>query len=199
MQATNGTVIASIANDPNVVGAFDGTTMDSDGNLWIAHWGGGRVSQWEVRGAEPAKMLREIEIPGATQITSLVRARTDSVSRLNGLVRWTLLCRLVGWLAGVRLRVHGRTRVCVVALLMCPLTDVWRTKAARPVRDVCFYRAIRASPLRRRKSPRWLRFPRDGARSNGTTPAHVWSSHNRWPGGSDMMTDSDRQVATMVV
>ena len=55
-------------------GYFDGTTMDADGHLWIAHWGGGCVSQWEVRGGQPARRLRSIGIPGAQQITSLVRA-----------------------------------------------------------------------------------------------------------------------------
>jgi sugar lactone lactonase YvrE len=37
----------------------DGMSMDTDGCLWVAHWGGGRISQFDTRGAR----LRSIELP----------------------------------------------------------------------------------------------------------------------------------------
>ncbi len=47
-------------------GTPDGMTMDSDGNIWIAFWGGGSVRQFDQHGEE----LRQINLP-ATQITSM--------------------------------------------------------------------------------------------------------------------------------
>jgi sugar lactone lactonase YvrE len=38
----------------------DGAVTDADGNLWIAHWGAGRVSAWSPE----AKLLRSVEVPG---------------------------------------------------------------------------------------------------------------------------------------
>jgi D-xylonolactonase len=71
--ASNGSVVARAGGDGQG-GFFDGTVFDADGHLWIAHWGGGCVSQWEVSGGgQPARRIRCIEIPGAQQITSLVR------------------------------------------------------------------------------------------------------------------------------
>ena len=46
-------------------GSPDGMTVDSDGGLWVAHWGGGRVSRFDERG----KWERSIELP-ASRITS---------------------------------------------------------------------------------------------------------------------------------
>ncbi len=50
----------------------DGMTMDAEGGLWIAHWGGGRVSRF----TSDAELERSIELP-ASQITSCVFAGPD--------------------------------------------------------------------------------------------------------------------------
>jgi D-xylonolactonase len=47
-------------------GTPDGMTMDSDGNIWIAFWGGGCVRQFDPQGQQ----LRQIDLP-ATQVTSM--------------------------------------------------------------------------------------------------------------------------------
>ncbi|OCA81565.1 SMP-30/gluconolaconase/LRE domain protein [Bacillus sp. FJAT-27225] len=51
---------------PDGEGFPDGMTIDSEGHLWIAHWGGGKVSRWN-----PATGIKvtEIEIP-AVNVTS---------------------------------------------------------------------------------------------------------------------------------
>lgn len=46
-------------------GTPDGMTLDADGGLWVAHWGGGRVSRFTSNG----EMERSIELP-ASQVTS---------------------------------------------------------------------------------------------------------------------------------
>lgn len=46
-------------------GAPDGMTLDAGGGLWVAHWGGGRVSRFTPEG----KLDRAIALP-ASQITS---------------------------------------------------------------------------------------------------------------------------------
>ncbi|MBL8270172.1 SMP-30/gluconolactonase/LRE family protein [Steroidobacter sp.] len=46
-------------------GSPDGMTVDSEGGLWVAHWGGGRVSRFDEQG----KLQRSIELP-ASQITN---------------------------------------------------------------------------------------------------------------------------------
>ena len=46
-------------------GAPDGMTLDADGGLWVAHWGGGRVSRFMPDG----QLDRSISLP-ASQITS---------------------------------------------------------------------------------------------------------------------------------
>jgi xylono-1,5-lactonase len=46
-------------------GTPDGMTLDADGGLWVAHWGGGRVSRFTPEG----KLDRAIALP-ASQITS---------------------------------------------------------------------------------------------------------------------------------
>lgn len=53
---------------PTGVGAPDGMTIDSEGMLWIAHWGGGRVSRWNP---DTAQLLSEIHVP-ALNVTSCV-------------------------------------------------------------------------------------------------------------------------------
>lgn len=45
---------------PKGIGDPDGMTIDSEGMLWIAHWGGFRVSRWNPQNG---KMLEEILLP----------------------------------------------------------------------------------------------------------------------------------------
>ncbi|HEX6259993.1 MAG TPA: SMP-30/gluconolactonase/LRE family protein [Woeseiaceae bacterium] len=54
---------------PKEWGYPDGMTVDTDGGLWIAHWGGGRVSRFTPEGA----LDRVVTLP-ASQITSCVFA-----------------------------------------------------------------------------------------------------------------------------
>ena len=51
---------------PREMGLPDGMTIDTDGMLWIAHYGGGRVCQWNP---ETAEVLQTIEVP-AKQTTA---------------------------------------------------------------------------------------------------------------------------------
>lgn len=41
-------------------GLPDGCTRDAEGHLWVAHWGGSRVSRWDVR---TGRRLQEIHLP----------------------------------------------------------------------------------------------------------------------------------------
>lgn len=50
---------------PNDWGYPDGLTIDSEGSLWVAHWGGGRLSRFDPDGA----LERTINLP-VSQITS---------------------------------------------------------------------------------------------------------------------------------
>jgi sugar lactone lactonase YvrE len=50
---------------PEEWGFPDGMTVDAEGGLWIAHWGGGRVSRFTPDG----KLDRDVRLP-ASQITS---------------------------------------------------------------------------------------------------------------------------------
>ena len=45
---------------PEETGHPDGMTIDEDGNLWIALWGGGAVSKWDP---ETGRMLEKYELP----------------------------------------------------------------------------------------------------------------------------------------
>ena len=45
---------------PRSLGAPDGMTIDAEGNLWIALWGGSAVSCWDPENGE---LLRTIEVP----------------------------------------------------------------------------------------------------------------------------------------
>lgn len=54
----------------------DGMTFDAEGGLWIAHWGGSRVSRFDAH----ARIERDIRLP-ATQITSMAFAG-DALDRL---------------------------------------------------------------------------------------------------------------------
>ena len=62
-QISNRRVVIEI---PKEKGSPDGMTIDSDGNLWIAHWGGHGVYQWNP---ESGKLLQKIEVP-APNVTS---------------------------------------------------------------------------------------------------------------------------------
>lgn len=54
-------------------GAPDGMTIDEDGMLWIAHWGGAQVSRWNP---ETGKKLTSIPIP-ALNVTSCTFGDSD--------------------------------------------------------------------------------------------------------------------------
>jgi sugar lactone lactonase YvrE len=47
-------------------GKPDGMTIDEEGMLWVAHWGGGRVSRWDPK---QGRQIAEIEVP-APNVTS---------------------------------------------------------------------------------------------------------------------------------
>ncbi|WP_182914201.1 SMP-30/gluconolactonase/LRE family protein [Paenibacillus sp. 1011MAR3C5] len=53
---------------PPAEGYPDGMTIDNEGMLWIAHWGGGKVSRFDP---DTGKRLAEIEVP-ALYVTSCV-------------------------------------------------------------------------------------------------------------------------------
>ncbi len=53
---------------PDGEGIPDGMTIDADGNLWVAQWGGYKVSKWNPKTGE---RLGEIAVP-AKQVTSCV-------------------------------------------------------------------------------------------------------------------------------
>jgi len=58
---------------PESLGWPDGMTSDSDGNLWIAMWGGAQVTQWNPK---TGKMLEQISVP-ALQTSSCVFGGKD--------------------------------------------------------------------------------------------------------------------------
>jgi sugar lactone lactonase YvrE len=51
---------------PEADGLPDGMTIDAEGMLWVAHWGGGRVTRWDPRAG---RLLDTIRVP-ASQVTS---------------------------------------------------------------------------------------------------------------------------------
>ncbi|MEK3883597.1 SMP-30/gluconolactonase/LRE family protein [Paenibacillus sp. PL2-23] len=53
---------------PSNAGSPDGMTIDAEGQLWIAHWGGGRVSRWNP---DTGELLGELAVP-APNVTSCV-------------------------------------------------------------------------------------------------------------------------------
>jgi len=61
-------VAISAAGDEGTKGFLDGCTLDADGHLWVAHWGGSCVTEWDV---EAGKKLRTIEVPDAPNTTSV--------------------------------------------------------------------------------------------------------------------------------
>lgn len=68
-------------NSPNVIihfdggqGVPDGMSIDNDGNLWIAHWGGGRLSHWNPH---TGTKIGEIHVP-CSNVTSCTFGGTDN-------------------------------------------------------------------------------------------------------------------------
>lgn len=57
---------------PTSWGSPDGMTFDADGGLWIAHWGGSRISRFDPSG----RVERSIALP-ASQVTSMAFAGDD--------------------------------------------------------------------------------------------------------------------------
>jgi sugar lactone lactonase YvrE len=52
---------------PKSLGYPDGSTIDSEGKLWIALWNGGCVTRWDL---QTGQLLAKIETPGALNVTS---------------------------------------------------------------------------------------------------------------------------------
>jgi len=51
---------------PNEMGSPDGMTIDQEGMIWVAHWGGSRVTRWDPH---IGKQLDEVRVP-APNVTS---------------------------------------------------------------------------------------------------------------------------------
>ena len=51
-----------IVQVPEGYGVADGATLDAEGMLWAAHWGGSRVCRWNP---DTGALLREIHVPAA--------------------------------------------------------------------------------------------------------------------------------------
>jgi sugar lactone lactonase YvrE len=62
-EITNRTIIINI---PTKIGRPDGMTIDEEGMLWIALWGGGKITRWNPF---TGKLIRSISLPVA-QVTS---------------------------------------------------------------------------------------------------------------------------------
>ncbi|MGQ1891499.1 SMP-30/gluconolactonase/LRE family protein [Thermophagus sp. OGC60D27] len=62
-EIANRRVVVSV---PKEMGSPDGMTIDSEGKLWIAHWGGYGVYRWDPDNGE---LLQKIEVP-APHVTS---------------------------------------------------------------------------------------------------------------------------------
>ncbi len=65
--------IGVVVDFKGLLGNPDGMTIDEDGNIWVAHWGGGRIT---VFNPENGKKIEEILFP-ATNITSCTFAGND--------------------------------------------------------------------------------------------------------------------------
>lgn len=109
-EALNGTVSGRriLFRLPQGSGAPDGMTIDGEGMLWVAHWGGGCVSRWNPHTGE---QLGRIEVP-APNVTSctfggegldelyITTARTGMTP--EELKRWPLAGGLFKVLTGVK-------------------------------------------------------------------------------------------------
>jgi sugar lactone lactonase YvrE len=69
-QISNGKSVIEI---PSAMGAPDGMTIDSEGNLWICLWGGAAVGCWNPVSGE---LLRTIQVP-AKNVTSCAFGDAD--------------------------------------------------------------------------------------------------------------------------
>ena len=58
----------------NEAGNPDGMTVDEEGYLWIAHWGGGRVSRWSPKGEK----VLEIKLP-VTYVSSVTFGESNEI------------------------------------------------------------------------------------------------------------------------
>jgi sugar lactone lactonase YvrE len=54
-------------DENNQSGVPDGMTVDSDGMLWVAHWGGAKVTRWNPK---TGKLLQTLDLP-ADHVTSV--------------------------------------------------------------------------------------------------------------------------------
>ncbi|MFD1356715.1 SMP-30/gluconolactonase/LRE family protein [Fictibacillus halophilus] len=90
-------------------GAPDGMTIDEEGMLWIAHWGGARVSRWNP---ETGEQLLSIPIP-ALNVTSCTFGDSDlktlyiTTARKNMTEEQLREYPLTGGLFKVRLGIRG--------------------------------------------------------------------------------------------
>ncbi|WP_332461401.1 SMP-30/gluconolactonase/LRE family protein [Paenibacillus tianjinensis] len=93
---------------PEGAGDPDGMTIDREGMLWIAHWGGGCVSRWNPH---TGKQLAKVEVP-AKNVTSCtfggdaldelyITTARDGMSE-EELQRWPLTGGLFKFKAGVQ-------------------------------------------------------------------------------------------------
>jgi sugar lactone lactonase YvrE len=55
-----------IVEVPGEMGTPDGMTIDEEGLLWVAHWGGGRVCRWDPQNG---RLLAQIDLP-VSQVTA---------------------------------------------------------------------------------------------------------------------------------
>jgi sugar lactone lactonase YvrE len=62
-----------IINFAEGTGNPDGSTLDSEGMLWVAHWGGACVSRWNP---ETGKMIGKVEVP-CREVTSVAFGGED--------------------------------------------------------------------------------------------------------------------------
>jgi sugar lactone lactonase YvrE len=69
-EIANGQIVVKI---PEGQGGPDGMTIDSEGMLWVAHWGGYKVSRWNPNTGE---QIDEINVP-ARQVTSCAFGGAD--------------------------------------------------------------------------------------------------------------------------
>lgn len=58
---------------PGEMGYPDGMTIDAEGNLWVALWGGSAVSCWNPVTGE---LLRTIEVPAKMSLPALLEIKT---------------------------------------------------------------------------------------------------------------------------
>ena len=62
-EITHGRTAVNMSDQP---GYPDGMAVDAEGMLWVAHWGGGRVTRFDLR---TGKALEYVNVP-ASQVTS---------------------------------------------------------------------------------------------------------------------------------